>query len=106
MQYFLQRYTEPTTEGIPTSTSTLDDTLLPLGEGVFTHNSAGVPIIVVCTKVDLMTDTNSLAGSSTGLVGMMKAGGSEEKVDAVMQILRTICLSCMFSNQVYRCAIL
>lgn len=77
--------------------STLDETLLPLGDGVFSHNPAGVPIIVVCTKADLMTETSSVVGGgSSGLVGMMKGGGSEEKMDNIMQILRTICLSCKF----------
>ncbi|KAL6067712.1 Cytoplasmic dynein 1 light intermediate chain 1 [Balamuthia mandrillaris] len=30
-----------------------DDTLLPLGEGVLTHN-LGIPIVVVCQKVDML----------------------------------------------------
>ncbi|KAG1893446.1 uncharacterized protein F5891DRAFT_1066694 [Suillus fuscotomentosus] len=63
--------------------------------GTLTHNSAGVPIIVVCTKSDLIDEGNDLVGaSSSGMGGMVKGKGGEweERTDGVMQVLRTICL--------------
>jgi dynein cytoplasmic 1 light intermediate chain len=70
--------------------SSLNSTLLPLGQGTFSHNSAGVPIIVTCTKADLIDDEIDLG------IGMAKGKGGEweERTDAVMQVLRTICLKC------------
>lgn len=47
---------------------------------------AGVPIMVVCTKADLMDSAGDDAG--------MKGAAWEEKTDWVQQVLRTICLSC------------
>lgn len=47
---------------------------------------AGIPIIVVCTKADLMDHAGDEAG--------MKGAAWEEKTDWVQQVLRTICLSC------------
>ncbi len=96
-QAYLQHYTEPSAEPLPATSSTLQATILPLGPGTFTHNAAGVPIIVVCTKADLIDDTNDLVGAgSSGMGGMVKGKGDEweERTDAIMQILRTICLKC------------
>ncbi|KAF9534136.1 dynein light intermediate chain-domain-containing protein [Crepidotus variabilis] len=102
LQSHLQHYTEPTPDPdpdtLPTSNSTLSSTLLPLGPGIFTHNFSGVPIIVVCTKADLIDEGNdSGAGgghAAMGGTGMVKGKGGEweEKTDGVMQVLRTICL--------------
>ncbi|KIK63873.1 hypothetical protein GYMLUDRAFT_40961 [Collybiopsis luxurians FD-317 M1] len=109
-QSYLQHYTEPSSDpSIATSSSstTLSNaTVLPLGPGTLTHNSAGIPIIVVCTKADLI-DENAQgagvggmggtmgptgAGSITGGMVKGKGGEWEEKTDGIMQILRTICL--------------
>lgn len=71
--------------------------MLPLGPGTLTHNTAGVPIIVACTKADLIDDTSDGLGPGTGGMGGMvkgKGGEWEERTDSVMQILRTICLKC------------
>lgn len=96
MRSYLQHYTEPTSENIPT-TSTLSNTLLPLGPGTFTHNSSGVPIIVACTKADLIDDAGDSAAGPSGMGGMVKGKGSEweEQTDGIMQVLRVICLKCM-----------
>lgn len=96
-QAHLQHYTEPSAEPLPATSSTLQATILPLGPGTFTHNAAGVPIIAVCTKADLIDDTNDLVGAgSSGMGGMVKGKGDEweERTDAIMQILRTVCLKC------------
>lgn len=98
MQSHLQHYTEPSTDpaALPASSITAS-TLLPLGSGTLTHNPAGVPIIVVCTKADLIDETpESLNAGPSGMGGMVKGKGSEweERTDAVMQVLRTICLQC------------
>jgi dynein light intermediate chain 1, cytosolic len=56
-----------------------------------------VPIVVVCTKADLIDDTNDLVGAgSSGMGGMVKGKGDEweERTDTMMQILRTVCLKC------------
>ncbi|KZW04365.1 hypothetical protein EXIGLDRAFT_786391 [Exidia glandulosa HHB12029] len=98
LQSHLQHYTEPSSEtaALPLAGSSISaSTLLPLGSGTFTHNSAGVPIIVVCTKADLIDETpESLNAGPSGMGGMVKGKGSEweERTDAVMQVLRTICL--------------
>ncbi|KAL4264358.1 dynein light intermediate chain family protein [Pleurotus pulmonarius] len=88
LQSHLQHYAEPSTDPLPASTS-VPGTLLPLGQGSFTHNQAGVPIIVTCTKADLID-----GGSEPGPGGMVKGKGGEweERTDGIMQILRTICL--------------
>jgi dynein light intermediate chain 1 len=94
-QAHLQHYTEPSTEPLPATSSALQGTILPLGPGTFTHNAAGVPIIVVCTKADLIDDNNDLVGAGTsGMGGMVKGKGDEweERTDGIMQILRTVCL--------------
>jgi Dynein light intermediate chain (DLIC) len=97
-QAHLQHYAEPSAEPLPATSSTLQSTILPLGPGTFTHNVAGVPIVVACTKADLIDDTNDLVGAgSSGMGGMVKGKGDEweERTDAIMQILRTVCLKCM-----------
>ncbi|KAF9077075.1 dynein light intermediate chain-domain-containing protein [Rhodocollybia butyracea] len=101
-QSHLQHYTEPSldsTESLPTSSSASalsSNTVLPLGPGTLTHNAAGVPIIVVCTKADLIDDgTDNTAAAHAGIGGGMvkgKGGEWEERTDGVMQILRTFCL--------------
>ncbi|KAH9988414.1 dynein light intermediate chain-domain-containing protein [Russula vinacea] len=85
-QAHLQHYTEPSTEPLPATSSALQGTILPLGPGTFSHNAAGVPIVVVCTKADLIDDNNDLVGA--GASGM----GVGERTDGIMQILRTVCL--------------
>ncbi|KZO98132.1 DLIC-domain-containing protein [Calocera viscosa TUFC12733] len=94
LRLHIQHYTEPgsTDSSNPAS---LSSTLLPLGDGILTSNAAGVPIIVVCTKADLMDD--SLSGTagpsqSLGIGGMTKNSMWEERQDAIIQVLRTICL--------------
>ncbi|KAG8952640.1 hypothetical protein FRC04_004002 [Tulasnella sp. 424] len=94
LQSHLQHYAEPASNAeplpLPGGTS-LSSTLLPLSQGVFTHNSSGVPIIVVCAKAD-MIDQNQ-AGPGMGLSLLKAKGGEwEERTDTIMQILRTICL--------------
>ncbi|KAL5527720.1 hypothetical protein ACEPAG_6521 [Sanghuangporus baumii] len=94
LQSYIQRYTEPNSDSIPTM-STVNDTLLPLGPGTLTHNTSGVPIIVVCAKADLIDDQGDpLVGGSAGMGGMVKGKGSEweEQTDGIMQVLRVICL--------------
>ncbi|PPQ79491.1 hypothetical protein CVT25_003373 [Psilocybe cyanescens] len=93
LQSHLQHYTEPSTDSIP-SNSTLSNTILPLGPGTFTHNSAGIPIIVACTKADLIDDGNDMVAGTSGMGSMVKGKGGEweERTDGVMQVLRTICL--------------
>lgn len=95
VQSHIQHYTEPSTDPLPTN-STLSNTILPLGPGTFTHNSAGVPIIVACTKADLIDDGNDMAAGASGMGSMVKGKGGEweERTDGVMQVLRTICLKC------------
>ncbi|KAG1782850.1 dynein light intermediate chain-domain-containing protein [Suillus placidus] len=95
LQHHLQHYTEPSVDAVPATSNISSNTVLPLGPGTLTHNSAGVPIIVVCTKSDLIDEGNDLVGpSSSGMGGMVKGKGGEweERTDGVMQVLRTICL--------------
>ncbi|KAH9938017.1 dynein light intermediate chain [Fomitopsis serialis] len=94
LQAYLQHYTEPSADTIP-ATSSMSGTVLPLGPGTLTHNSAGVPIIVACTKADLIDENNDVLGPGTsGMGGMVKGKGGEweERTDSIMQVLRTICL--------------
>jgi len=73
------------------------NTVLPLGPGTLTHNSAGVPIVVVCTKADLIDEGSDLVGAGASGMGPMvkgKGGEWEEQTDGVMQVLRTVCLKC------------
>lgn len=64
-----------------------------------------MPIIVVCTKADLIDEGNDVIGAgASGMGGMVKGKGGEweERTDAVMQVLRTICLKCMdLFNSIY-----
>ncbi|KAI0082346.1 hypothetical protein K474DRAFT_1585636 [Panus rudis PR-1116 ss-1] len=94
LQAYLQHYTEPSSDPIPTA-STLAGTVLPLGPGTLTHNIGGVPIIVTCTKADLIDEGNDVIGAgASGMGGMVKGKGGEweERTDSIMQVLRTICL--------------
>ncbi|KAF5333538.1 hypothetical protein D9611_002697 [Ephemerocybe angulata] len=93
LQSHLQHYTEGPVDPLPAATSTLSSTLLPLGQGSFTHNSAGVPIIVVCSKADLIDEATD-PSAPAGMGGMVKGKGGEweERTDGIMQVLRTICL--------------
>ncbi|KAG6850638.1 hypothetical protein H0H93_010830 [Arthromyces matolae] len=93
VQSHLQHYSEPTTDELPAN-STLSGTVLPLGQGILTHNSAGIPIIVTCTKADLIDDDSDMAAGASGMGSMVKGKGGEweERTDGIMQVLRTICL--------------
>ena len=96
VQAHLQHYTEPSTDPTPAA-SALSNTLLPLGPGTLTHNVGGVPIIVACTKADLIDEGNDVIGAgASGMGGMVKGKGGEweERTDGIMQILRTVCLKC------------
>lgn len=80
--------------------ATLASSTLPLPQGTLTNNSAGVPIMVVCTKADLIDENGDITGAGAGGMGGMvksKGGEWEERTDGVMQVLRTICLKCMQS---------
>ena len=98
VQFHLQHYTEPTAEPLPITTANLADAnILPLPQGTLTNNSAGMTIVVVCTKADLIDDNSDIAGvGASGMGGMVKGKGGEweERTDGVMQVLRTICLKC------------
>ncbi|KAJ3551885.1 hypothetical protein NM688_g4453 [Phlebia brevispora] len=63
LQSHLQHYSEPSAEPIPATSTLSSTTLLPLGPGTLTHNTAGVPIIVACTKADLIDDGNDVIGA-------------------------------------------
>jgi len=93
LQAHLQHYSEPSNE--PVATTSHSNTLLPLGQGTLTHNTGGVAIIVTCTKADLIDENSDIVGvGASGMGGMVKGKGGEweERTDAVMQVLRTICL--------------
>ncbi|WVR03075.1 hypothetical protein IAU60_000064 [Kwoniella sp. DSM 27419] len=85
LQSHLQHYTEPPTSNAGASAYAGVGPLLPLGQGTLTMNHAGVPIVVVCTRADLI----DAAGEELG----MKGGAWEEVTDWIQQVLRTICLS-------------
>lgn len=57
---------------------------------------AGVPIVVVCSKADLIDE----AGDNAPVGGMVKGKGGEweERTDGIMQVLRTVCLKCESPN--------
>ena len=97
VQSHIQHYSEPAAESdsLP-ATSTLNSTLLPLGPGTLTHNTSGIPIIVVCAKADLIDEGNEPVGGASGMGGMVKGKGSEweEQTDHIVQVLRVICLKC------------
>jgi dynein light intermediate chain 1 len=94
VQAHLQRYTEPSAEPEPAPAAALAgaDTLLPLGPGVLTHNAAGLPLLVVCAKADLIDDSPDAAAGGGMVKG--KSDAWEERTDGVMQVLRTVCLKC------------
>ncbi|KAJ7640155.1 dynein light intermediate chain-domain-containing protein [Mycena rosella] len=94
LQSHLQHYSEPSIDPPAATSSVSGSTVLPLGSGTFTHNSAGVPIIVACTKADLIDEGSDLAAGASGMGGMVRGKGGEweERTDGVMQVLRTICL--------------
>ncbi|KAJ7437860.1 dynein light intermediate chain-domain-containing protein [Mycena galericulata] len=94
LQAHLQHYAEPSIDPPAAASSVSGSTLLPLGPGTLTHNSAGVPIIVACTKADLIDEGSDLAAGASGMGGMVRGKGGEweERTDGVMQVLRTICL--------------
>lgn len=96
VQSHLQHYTEPSSDPIPATSTLSSSTLLPLGSGTFTHNTAGIPIIVTCTKADLIDEGHDLVAGASGMGGMVKGTGGEweERTDGIMQVLRTICLKC------------
>lgn len=89
VQSHIQHYSEPnmnSANNISTSLSTYNGgPLLPLGPGSLTLNHAGIPIVVVCSRADLMDVTGEEAG--------MK-GQWEERTDWIQQVLRTVCLAC------------
>ncbi|KAG6841846.1 hypothetical protein C0991_006253 [Blastosporella zonata] len=93
LQSHLQHYAEPSTDTLPANSS-LSATVLPLGQGTFTHNAAGIPIIVTCTKADLIDGSDDMAAGASGMGSMVKGKGGEweERTDGVMQVLRTVCL--------------
>jgi dynein light intermediate chain 1, cytosolic len=99
VQAHLQHYTEPSTDPIPATSTMSNNALLPLGPGTLTHNGSGIPIIIACTKADLIDEGGDLAAGSSGMGGMVKGKGGEweERTDGVMQILRTISLKCTSS---------
>lgn len=105
VQAHLQHYTEPAIPGddsaaAPLPTSSLTSTLLlPLGPGTLTSNTAGLPIVVVCTKADQIDGTEDTVG-----LGMVKGKGGEweERTDGIMQVLRTICLKCAYAVKLSR----
>ncbi|ODN99291.1 hypothetical protein I350_07456 [Cryptococcus amylolentus CBS 6273] len=85
LQSHLQHYTEPSPANVGTTTYAGVGPLLPLGSGTLTLNASGIPIVVVCTKADLMDNAAEDVG--------VKGGGWEEKTDRAQQALRTVCLA-------------
>ena len=51
--------------------------MLRLGQGTFTHNTAGVPTIVACAKADLIDHNTDLVGAVVFGTGMVKGKGGE-----------------------------
>lgn len=108
VQSHIQHYVEPAaptanSSTSPSSTPALPSIssvygtgpLLPLGQGTLTLNTAGLPIMVVCTKADLMDNVGDEIG--------MKGAGWEERTDWIQQVLRTVCLSCTcYTDRVVR----
>lgn len=85
VQSHLQHYNEPATDTTTAPLAAYSGTVLPLGQGSLTRNPAGVPIVVVCTRADLMDSVGDEMG--------MKGGGWEERTDWIQQVLRTVCLA-------------
>ncbi|KAF7302019.1 Dynein 1 light intermediate chain [Mycena indigotica] len=94
LQAHLQHYSEPSVDPPAAPSSVSTSALLPLGPGTLTHNTAGVPIIVACTKADLIDESGDPVGGASGMGGMVRGKGGEweEQTDSIMQVLRTICL--------------
>ncbi|KAJ7228234.1 dynein light intermediate chain-domain-containing protein [Mycena pura] len=94
LQAHLQHYSEPSIDPPAAAASLSGSAILPLGPGTLTHNSAGVPIIVACTKADLIDEGGDLVAGASGMGGMVRGKGGEweERTDSIMQVLRTICL--------------
>lgn len=100
VQAHLQNYSEPSipsptsssSSQIPSNTYSSNAPLLPLGPGTLTLNKHGIPIMVVCTKADLMDSCSELIG--------MKGAIWEERCDWAQQVIRTICLSCKFFSEI------
>ncbi|KAF7332396.1 Cytoplasmic dynein 1 light intermediate chain 1 [Mycena kentingensis (nom. inval.)] len=94
LQAHLQHYSEPTVDPPAAPSAVSGGALLPLGPGTLTHNSAGVPIVVACTKADLIDESGDTGAGASGMGGMVRGKGGEweERTDSIMQILRTICL--------------
>jgi len=90
------------TDPLPASNSALNNTILPLGPGALTHNNAGLPIIVVCSKADLIDGEADTVAAAAGMGGMVKGKGGEreERTDGIMQVLRTISLKCMLLHTI------
>ena len=68
-QAHLQYYTEPSAEPLPARSSALQGKIFPLSPGTFTVNTAGVPIVVACTKADLIP---TLSAGASGMDGMVR----------------------------------
>lgn len=99
MQWHVQHYTEPSADQESLPSISLSGAVLPLGQGILTHNLSGIPIVVVCTRADLIGDEGDGVGA-TGMGGMVKGKGDEweERTDGVLQILRTVCLKCEITS--------
>ncbi|KAF9006656.1 hypothetical protein BDQ17DRAFT_1389437 [Cyathus striatus] len=84
LQSHLQHYTEPTSDPIPATNSTLSNTILPLGPGTS-------PTTMLA---DLIDEGHDMAAGASGMGSMVKGKGGEweEQIDGVMQVLRAICL--------------
>lgn len=107
MQYHLQTYTEPSPEDVatvPVASSAVNNTILPLREGSFTHNSSGIPIVVVCSKADLIDNEPDMVHGGPSIMIKGKTGEWEERTDAIMQVLRTVCLKCERTGLCFACA--
>lgn len=99
MQSYLQHYNATSLDQSSSLPHTSVNTLLPLESGVFTHNSSGIPIIITCTKADLIdNDSDPVGGGNIMVKG--KSEQWEERTDGVMQVLRTICMKCELSQAV------
>lgn len=56
--------------------SALRGTIVPLGPGKLTHNIAGIPIVIACTKT-IDDDTNLFGPGTSRLGGMVKGKGDK-----------------------------
>ncbi|KZT42981.1 hypothetical protein SISSUDRAFT_979151 [Sistotremastrum suecicum HHB10207 ss-3] len=92
LQSYLQHYNATSLDQTSPLPHTSVNTLLPLESDVFTHNSSGIPIIIACTKADLIDDDSDLVGGGNNIMVKGKSEQWEERTDGVMQVLRTICM--------------